>query len=150
MIDLLETRIDSLSGIFVISNTPAYLFKHFRNSLESVARKVPLDRIVAELRQETSHCPSQDIHSTAYAYALFTMMTYWDYQDVSPELAWIRESGLRWIREIVDYYERSNSVISETLELPNIEHLPTLSETPYTTLSTADNNIVPTVAIKQI
>jgi hypothetical protein len=148
MIDVLEKRTESLAEILVVSNTPVYLFKHLRNALQNVARRVPLERIVTELRQVLSDGQIQDIRSAIYAYALFTLMTYWEYQDVSPELGWIRESGLRWIREIVGYYERSFSVISESIEFPAIEHQPELGEGPYTTLSSAGNNAGPTVTIE--
>ena len=145
MISILENRIDSLAEILIVSNTPAYLFKRFKNSLVSVAGEVPLDRIVTELREELSDGPPQDIRSAAYAYALFTLMTYWESQDVRPELSWIKDSGLRWIRGIVSYYERSMSVISESVEFPEIGTQPVLENPPYTTLSTASNNVTPTV-----
>ena len=71
-------------------------------------------------------------------YALFIVMTYYEYSQVKGELGWVRTGGLRWIEEVVSHYERtvvpSNSI---TVDIP-----PQLIEPTHTISVSANNNPV--------
>ncbi|MDE0027128.1 MAG: hypothetical protein OXP69_22175 [Spirochaetaceae bacterium] len=137
MIDLLENRVYSVADTLLVANTPVYLLKRLRQSLVDLAKEIPIDRIVKELRKELSDSsPNQfDLQNTAYVYALFVLMTYEPYQYVRDELRWIRESGLRWIREVIEHYERS----AVTLDLVTVD-IPARNAPFYTTTATDNTN----------
>ena len=139
MIDLLENRIYSVADTLLVANTPVYLLKRLRRSLADLAKEIPIDRIVKELHKELSNSPPDrfDLQKTAYVYALFVLMTYEPYRHIRDELHWIRESGLRWIREVIEHYERSAvSLDSVTIDIP-------ARDAPFYTTAAADNTNIP-------
>ena len=145
MIDLLAKRMDLVVEILLVSNTPAYLFKRLRSALADVAREVPLDSIVKELRRELSDGTTQELDRAAYSYALFVLMTYESYADIGCELCWIRESGLRWITEIIRYYEQSVAVSkSVTIDVPVRLNKPSFK------ISVAENNVLQSLDIDEV
>ena len=136
MIDLLENRMYSVADTLLVANTPVYLLKRLRRSLADLAKEIPIDRLVKELHEELSASPASefDLQKTAYAYALFVLMTYDQYQCIRDELHWIRESGLRWIREVIEHYERSAvSLDSVTVDIPS-------RDAPFYTTAADDTN----------
>lgn len=139
MIDLLENRIYSVADTLLVANTPVYLLKRLRQSLADLAKEIPIDRIVKELHKELSDSSPDrfDLQKTAYVYALFVLMTYEPYRHIRDELHWIRESGLRWIREVIGHYERSAvSLDSVTVDIP-------ARVAPFYTTAAADNTNIP-------
>ena len=53
MINLSKNTIDRLARIYAVSNTPAYLFKHFRKDpeIQSLAKKSSPDELISLIQQ---------------------------------------------------------------------------------------------------
>ena len=144
MKEILAPLMDSVIGVVLVANTPAYLFKHLRRILADISKEVSLDRLVKELRKEIS-CPSQDVCDIAYSYALFVLMTYKPYPDVQRELHWIGASRHRWMEDIVMRYKQTARV-STAIEIKG-EPPPLLSVNPEDRFANGTNNIIPPVEI---
>lgn len=145
MKDHLTRLMDSIVEVLLVANTPAYLFKHLRAILADISREVPLDRITDELRRELS-TESHDMDRMAYAYALFTLMTFKPYPSVRNELHWIKDSRLRWMPELVRRYERT-AVVSKLIVVEG-DPPSALSVEPEYQLATGTNTILPPVEIR--
>ena len=104
---------------------------------------VRLDAIVSELKRELSKVPNDDLDRAAYSYALFVLMTYERYSDIRHELYWIRESGLRWITELIEYYEQS-VVVSQSVAV----EVSVPSKEPYYMISVSEHNVVQSVEVR--
>lgn len=144
MKEILAPVIDSVIGVVLVANTPAYLFKHLRRVLADISKEVPLDRLVGELQKELS-CPSQDVFHIAYSYALFILMTYKPYPEVQRELDWIGASRHRWMEDLVMRYKQTAKVSTEI----SVEGEPPtpLSVNPKDRFANGTNNIIPPIEI---
>ena len=115
MINSLSNLMDEIVAVFVVSNTPAYLFKHLRRVIAEVAREESLPVVAAEVRSLISQ-PSEslDFKKEAYLYALFVLLTFQcDEADTDREIGLFRECGLVWAKEMVDLH-KANAIAPTT------------------------------------
>lgn len=129
MIDVLKNRMDSISCILAIANTPAYLFKHLRRELVDVVDEVPLEDLSEELdRQLVDLGPNLEFDKRAYIYALIVLLTYDDSEEALETLRSVRNNtSVFWIKELVHYHEQ-RSVFTHTSESIDTEVAPTWRE----------------------
>ena len=122
MMNILANRMDSIVGIASVANTPAYLFRHLKALLVDISDDIALAEVVCDLKKVISRGGElREFDRFAYSHALFVLMTFADYSKIRPELTWIRDSGIRWIKETVARYERTAKVsISITEEVSSM------------------------------
>ena len=144
MKELLAPLMDSVIGVVLVANTPAYLFKHLREVLADVSREISFDWIVGELRDALA-APSSEIERIAYLYALFVLMTYRPHSAIQRELKRISDSGIRWMADLVMLYKQT-AVVSKLIEVSG-EQPPTISVNPKYRVADGSNNFRPPVEI---
>ena len=140
----LDTLMDDVRDVLLVSNTPAYLYKNLRRVLRDMADVIPFDDVASALYRELE-APRYDIHhQLPYVYALFILMTYGRYEDVRKHIPWIRSKNVPWMGYLIRYYE-NNSVdfISQehSFRNPLISSTATVLDGSGSTLDTGEIHI---------
>ncbi len=108
MIDLTSLNIDRLTDIYLVSNTPSYLLKHFRRepSVQALAQANAVrdlfDYIVQVDRKE-----GRSLQEVAAAYAAVVALTYCESPDVNLATTGVEVQALEWYQPILDRWRES-------------------------------------------
>lgn len=134
MIEALKEKMDSITEILIVSNTPAYLFKHLRKELAPPAVTIASKELFSELNRLVGERVSKhSFDELAYIYALIVLLSYDDDPQVLEELHRLRSnSNLLWFNELVHYYEQRSAIIRKSLlvdgeEISGMIEAPTFS-----------------------
>lgn len=96
-----QIDVDELVGTYMVSNTPAYLYKHYRRS-ESVAwmaGNLSVEQLVALLREAREKLIKSPA-DMALAYAAVVALSLKDYELVREIIEGLDTTGLEWGKDI--------------------------------------------------
>ena len=101
MINLDELDIPAILRVYMLANTPAYLYRHLRAepSLERLAKSsTPRELLAAVSAREGK--PSRTAEDAAIAYGMLVALSFQNYRDVQEALAGWQPRALTWARHI--------------------------------------------------
>ena len=117
MIEALKDKLNSVTEILIVANTPAYLFKHLRKELAPPAVRVTSEELFSELsRLLAEESSDQGFEELAYIYALIVLLSYDDDPQVLEKLKRLcGDSNLLWFTDLVHYYEQRSEITRKFL-----------------------------------
>jgi hypothetical protein len=128
-------NIENLEGKLAVSNTPAYLYKHYRadKSVYELSKNNTPELIDA-LRKIF-----KDVESTehlAKIYAIVIALTFKPYNEVKDFFEAFKDSGLMWAGKIAEIFFLNNSIenIQYTFNISDNPHLIQEKDQPKTTM----------------
>jgi hypothetical protein len=106
-----------LAEIYLMANTPAFLFRQFRAdaSLRSFARASSSADLVGQVTSYSSS-PSRSLEDLAKSYAALVALTLRDTDEVLPLLRAANVSGLDWAQAIIELWLASH-MQTRTIEI---------------------------------
>lgn len=126
MINTRPLNFNQLARIYLVSNTPPYLYKHFRSdfSVQEFAKLNTLDDLAQELGRIAAINPTdRTLQQIVIAYACVVGLTFKKPRDVAIATVDMPLDTVVWANRILALWE-SSSITSETIQfqiLPQIE-----------------------------
>lgn len=108
MANLNILNIDALANIYMVANTPSYLFRHYRNnsSVQDFADAHSIEELVAEIRRVSSiELTKRTVDDIAVAYAAVVGLTFKDAPLVKAAIADVDFSKILWAQRILFLWE---------------------------------------------
>jgi hypothetical protein len=112
VISLDDLNLHGLADVYVLANTPAYLYRWFRadESVRALARSHPTGELASRLNTIL------DQHNLGFdelilAYALLVCLTMKDYREARPFIEHLAYNRLEWATEILEIWEAIRTVI---------------------------------------
>jgi len=102
-----------LSEIYLVANTPSYLYKHFRSdeAVEKLAKKYSAEDLINFICQvDSDNNPS--LRDIVAAYAGSVALTFHDLRVVEAILTDIQIKNLQWFGKVIQIWKDSNVSIS--------------------------------------
>ena len=105
---LSDQEIEELGLVYLVANTPRYLFKHLRAhpSVQRMGEEVGVDFLLP-LYSKNLKKQTKSIGEICVAYAALIAMSYKDWETVAPLLEALETKGLDWGSEILDILRKT-------------------------------------------
>ena len=99
---------EELAVVYVVANTPRYLYKRLRSHplVRKLSEELSIDELIS-VYDESRKKKQRSIQDVALAYAALVAMGYAAWAEVSHRLSTIDTRGLDWATDIVDILTRS-------------------------------------------
>jgi hypothetical protein len=103
-------NINYLSERLGFANTPAYLYKHFKQdtSIYDLSKLYSTTELMSFLKD--SFNSSNSLENLTVLYAIIIALTYKQEEEVKPIFEALKSSSIRWADKISDIYFSNNSV----------------------------------------
>lgn len=124
MIRFLDEELIDLSTVYLVSNTPRYLYKQLRihPTVQRMGEKHTLDEIIL-VHTNSLNKKDKTAADIALAYASLVAMRFKERDAVAPMLANIHVDELEWGQEIIDILKKTEwDTKILTLDMPKPEH----------------------------
>jgi len=121
-----QIDVESLCQIYLVSNTPRYLYKHLRSdpSVQWMAKNLSANQLVG-LYTESQEGSTRSISEVAVAHAVLAALSHMSYGDIAPVLDSLPTAGLKWASELIDILKRTRIIIETvSFEVPRKNLLP--------------------------
>ena len=108
MITLAPTELDQLVPIYLVANTPAYLYRNLRkaSAVQRLAEtNIPMDLIDHILFVDRS--PERDLRDVVAAYASTIALTIQDSREVLRALQGLEVTNLEWVASILQLWDQT-------------------------------------------
>jgi hypothetical protein len=108
-----QISIDDLCQIYLVANTPRYLFRHLRehHGVKWMSENFSIDELVA-IYSDNQRTRKRSVEHVALAYAALIALYYKSYEKVEPILGTLATSGLRWAPDVIDILKKTAKVVS--------------------------------------
>lgn len=108
MIEIPAETISILEQIYVVSNTPGYLYKHFRREagVERLAHTYSAEQLVEHIVEVESK-EGRTLADVASAYAACVALTFHDLRLVLELMNRVELQKLEWVEAIVNIWDKS-------------------------------------------
>lgn len=124
MIDLTILNEPQLARIYLVANTPSYLYRHFRadSSVLEIAKRNTIDDLVS-FAASIANAPKRTLRDVVSAYAALVALTFKNQHEVSEKTADVSFENLDWARRIVDLggYNQTRNVKIDINIPPRVE-----------------------------
>ena len=106
MIDVTDTVLDRIAEVYIVSNTPIYLFNKLRadENIHRISKKYSTEKLINTII-EVDRSEERSPHSVALAYASAVALTYKYSCKILSLLNNIEIYNLNWIKSIFQYWE---------------------------------------------
>lgn len=128
-----QISIDDLSQIYLVANTPRYLFRHLRehHGVKWMSENFSIDELVA-IYSDNQRTKKRSVEHVALAYAALIALYYKSYEKVEPLLGALATSGLRWAPDVVDILRKTAKVVSVNSIQFSLPTKPSVTSVPGT------------------
>jgi hypothetical protein len=119
-----------LAQIYLVANTPSYLFRHYRadSSIWEVARRYSVAELVLSVA-EIAHLDERTLNQVVLAYAALVALSFKNPKEVHAATAHVSFAGLNWAEHLLAL---ASSQQTSTQEF-EIQARPTIQQTNRTT-----------------
>ncbi len=135
MANLNILNVDALANIYMVANTPSYLFRHYRNnsSVQDFADAHSIEELAAEIQRVSSIALDQrTVDDIAVAYAAVVGLTFKDAAQVDAVIANLDFSKILWAQRILflwEPYPTVEATLNMVTESGVVTPTPTMSVT---------------------
>jgi hypothetical protein len=115
--------LDILSQIYMVSNTPSYLYTRFRkeDTIIDISKKYKTEEII-ETIEFVLHDKAEDSNKIIFLYALIISLTYKPYSKVYKFLSKLEKIKFKWFYEIINIYLQTAEISGFSNYKTNIAH----------------------------
>jgi hypothetical protein len=134
MIDLSILNEPQLARIYLVANTPAYLYRNYRAdpSVWEIARRHTVDDLVSFA---VEHANERKLKDVVFAYAALVALSFKDQREVLDRTANVSFENLDWGRKLLELgrHEQTGNVKIEITVPPRIEQQPSTTSSSANT-----------------
>ena len=113
MIELSQTEIDKLTDMYLVANTPSYLYRRFRDSVivERVAKDSTAEQLLETIRT-VDKLEDRELLEVVKAYTATVALTFLDPRAFQEALGKIEIVHLEWVLPILSLWHETQVPIS--------------------------------------
>ena len=141
MLNVSALNLEQLGMVYLVANTPSYLYRHFRldSSIQEVARGSSVEELNAAIKEKLS-IPTErrTIEDIVLIYALLVALTFKDQVEVERSITSIELTTVDWGKKILDIWKNSSG---PTTKVMNFRINPKV-QIPNNNVEVNSNNIV--------
>lgn len=108
-----QVNIDDLCQVYLLANTPRYLFRHLKehDGVKWMSEHFSIEELVT-IYSDNERTRKRSVEHVAMAYAALIALYYKNYEKVELILGALATSGLRWAPDVVDILRKTARVVS--------------------------------------
>lgn len=115
-----QVDVESLCQIYLVSNTPRYLYKHLRSnpSVQWMANNLSINQLTA-IYAESLQKSGRSINEVVMAHAVLAALSHMSYGDIAPALDSLQTANLKWASEMIDILKKTRKIfLTVSMEIP--------------------------------